>query len=108
MNIYSNPEKFGLQVVGDVDYDDGYEFDMFVVWTDPATKQLYYSEDSGCSCPSPFEDHDRTTIIPATKHEVISAIRKHYKSSRKVHYESSRGSWDAAVALIEKVMMLDD
>ena len=54
MTIYNEPEEFGLTVVGDSDANGDYEFDMFVVWTDG--KHLFWATDSGCSCPSPFED----------------------------------------------------
>lgn len=68
MNIYSSPEKFGLTTVGEIDFSDGcYQFDLTVVWRD-ATGQLFYCEDSGCSCPSPFEDEgvaDLTACTPA-------------------------------------------
>ncbi len=55
-NVYYDPEKFGLTVVGEVD-DPGasYSFDKFVVWR-AEDGTLYWDQDSGCSCPSPFED----------------------------------------------------
>lgn len=57
MNVYYNPEKFGLRIVGQMSWcDDAYQFDMTVVWENTATGVLYFDSDSGCSCPSPFED----------------------------------------------------
>ncbi len=55
-DVYYNPEKFGLEKVGEVD-DPGacYSFDIFAVWR-AADGTLYWGQDSGCSCPSPFED----------------------------------------------------
>lgn len=54
-NIYYDPEKFGLKIFGDIDWSDGfYHFDQTVVWQDDEGR-LYYADDSGCSCPSPFE-----------------------------------------------------
>lgn len=53
--IYYAPEEFGLTVVGEIDNGGGYDFDLFVVWRD-AAGTLYWGADSGCSCPSPFED----------------------------------------------------
>jgi len=56
MNVYYNPEKFGLTPVFTMDFSDGcYQFDYLVVWKN-ADGDLFYAEDSGCSCPSPFED----------------------------------------------------
>ena len=55
-NIYCNPEYFDLQVIGDVDIADIYEFNILLVLQNIITKKLYYLQDSGCSCPTPFED----------------------------------------------------
>jgi hypothetical protein len=45
-----------LKVVGSVEKEPDYDFNMFVVWESVADKTLYMGSDSGCSCPSPFED----------------------------------------------------
>lgn len=37
------------------DPNASYDFDTFVVWRHKKTGELYYGQDSGCSCPSPFE-----------------------------------------------------
>lgn len=57
-NAYSEPAKLGLQLVGEVSFnDDSYQFDMAAVWWDPERRVFFYVEDSGCSCPSPFEEY---------------------------------------------------
>ena len=66
-NIYYNPEAFGLQIIGDVDVADSYEFDMLVVFKDTETNKLYYATDSGCSCPTPFEDHRKEDLTEITR-----------------------------------------
>ena len=56
-NIYYSPEEFGLTPFAEFEYSDGcYQFDTRVVWKD---KQgvLWTARDSGCSCPTPFEDY---------------------------------------------------
>lgn len=56
MNIYYNPGDFGLEVVGDIEWRDCYyEFDFTAVWKESRGK-YWVGSDSGCSCPSPFED----------------------------------------------------
>lgn len=55
MNIYYDPAKFGLEIVGEVEWISGYEFDKHVVWYQPATGRYLWGTDSGCSCPNPFE-----------------------------------------------------
>lgn len=57
-NIYYHPEKFDLEVVAEIDYSDGnYNFDTRVVWRHVPSDVFYMARDSGCSCPSPFEDY---------------------------------------------------
>ena len=56
-NIYVQPEAFGLRVFAVVaDETARYRFDMVVVWQDPITFEYFWADDSGCSCPTPFED----------------------------------------------------
>jgi len=55
-DAYYQPESFGLTMVHEIDGPDAcYSFDMFVLWRH-ADGRLFYATDSGCSCPSPFED----------------------------------------------------
>jgi hypothetical protein len=57
MTIYNSPEDYGLQQVACIDYSSGdYCFDYRVVWKRLADGKLLSARDSGCSCPSPFED----------------------------------------------------
>lgn len=54
--MYYNPEHFGLAMVGQVSWsEEAYQFDLTAVWRD-AEGKLYWGDDSGCSCPSPFEE----------------------------------------------------
>lgn len=56
-NPYYQPEKFGLVIVAEIDDPDAsWSFDKLVLWRHVETGDLYYAQDSGCSCPSPFED----------------------------------------------------
>jgi hypothetical protein len=74
-DVYYNPEDFGLEIVVTIEREDlSYEFDMFVVWKD-TNGALYYATDSGCSCPSPFENHTSIADLTyATKAEIIAAL----------------------------------
>jgi hypothetical protein len=54
---YGQPEKFGLTMIGEVEFSEpDYSFDFAIVLAD-GDGALYWARDSGCSCPSPFEDH---------------------------------------------------
>ena len=56
-NPYYNPEKWGLEKVAELDFSSGsYEFNLTSVWTKEGEESFYWADDSGCSCPSPFED----------------------------------------------------
>lgn len=58
-NVYYSPEKFSLEVVGEIEFSDmDYVFDTRVIWKHSSGK-LYTARDSGCSCPSPFEDYSK-------------------------------------------------
>ena len=63
---YYDPEHYGLSIVGVVEEELSYEFDMFVIWTDGET--YYWASDSGCSCPIPFED---TELIAGTARDAL-------------------------------------
>ena len=53
MNIYYNPEKFGLEIVASLDLGGGYEYDTYLVFKKDG--KLYSASDSGCSCYEPFD-----------------------------------------------------
>lgn len=73
---YYDPQMYGLELVGTVDWtDEPYEFDMTAVWRDPQTGDLFYADDSGCSCPIPFEDVTRETMTgPVNRHDVLAHL----------------------------------
>lgn len=55
-NPYYDPGKCGLKKVADLDFSDGcYQFNITAVWTKEGEKKFFWKDDSGCSCPSPFE-----------------------------------------------------
>lgn len=85
-NVYYNPEEFGLETVGEFQIDEpDYSFNIFAVWRDPKTGKFYTAIDSGCSCPSPFEDYNsmKDLTVHENAHSLVSEIR-YYKDA----YES--------------------
>lgn len=83
-NIYYSPEKFGLTVVATVDNADSYEFNMFVIFEDKDGIP-YYASDSGCSCPTPFEDirlSDLKKIDMNSFRAFQEALKNHYKITK--------------------------
>lgn len=64
MNLYYEPEKFGLSIVAELETSSGsYEFDTIVVFKD-AEGRKFWLRDAGCSCPTPFEDFGVSDLVP--------------------------------------------
>jgi hypothetical protein len=56
-DIGYDPGSHGLRVVDSLDEPGmSYEFHTLCVWQHTSGK-LYWAEDSGCSCPTPFENY---------------------------------------------------
>jgi len=81
MNIYYNPEKYNLVTVAEIEYSDHmYQFDTRVVWQDTSTRKLWTMRDSGCSCPTPFEDYSRDNIDRFSYAEIYSEVMSEVNS----------------------------
>lgn len=73
-----SPETEHLEFVDSFEKEEGcYSFDTFQIMFDPNTEQYHTGEDSGCSCPSPFEDFHTLADWgrPLTAREVVAEIR---------------------------------
>ena len=57
MSITYNPEAFGVTIVAELEAGGGYDFDTVLVVKTQCCDKVYAAHDSGCSCPTPFEDH---------------------------------------------------
>ncbi|SRR6266498_856505 len=82
-DLYSQPEAFGLRVIGELnDPEACYSFRDLVVWQHEETGMIYYATDSGCSCPSPFEDF--TSLDKATEvrflNDFIDALEDYFNA----------------------------
>lgn len=84
-DLYHSPEKYGLEVVGSIEWSEpDWSFDMTVVWKG-GVGEYYFASDSGCSCPSPFEDFTSVDMLegPFTKNsleyrlmEIVDSVSK--------------------------------
>lgn len=73
-NVYYNPEKHGPIPVAEYEYSDrNYVFDTRVIWRHQASGALYMARDSGCSCPTPFEDYNGIDDLERFSPEVIES-----------------------------------
>lgn len=102
MNLYSSPEKFGLV---EVEWSDGcYQFDLTVVWRDTQTGALYFADDSGCSCPVPFESTGRDNLTLIDRPQVlIDHVGEHVKGLFDWDEQANARAKSAAAELIQKV-----
>jgi len=82
MNPYYNPEDFGLSIVGSLEDPEAcYTFNYLVAWGHDESGKVYWAKDSGCSCPTPFEDfyslEDLTLVTNETWGEFQKAVESH-------------------------------
>jgi hypothetical protein len=55
-NVYYNPKAWGMETVATLENPHAdYDFNTLAVWQHEDGR-VFYARDSGCSCPSPFED----------------------------------------------------
>lgn len=74
-NPYYDPEACGLEWIGKIEDEPDYDFNILMVVQDVATGRVFYAQDSGCSCPSPFEDYHTLSAFT----EVTLASLEHFK-----------------------------
>jgi hypothetical protein len=75
----SNP-KWAL--VGDVEWDDEYyQFNLTRVYRED-DGSFRWSDDSGCSCPMPFESHSEGDYAKGNKYELLNYLGGHYNSHK--------------------------
>ena len=89
-DVYYQPEHFGLTVVGSVQWGEpDYDFHITAVWFD-ADKHFFVASDSGCSCPSPFEDFETVESLgkAMSKWEAASELLRRLQNYLDDSYES--------------------
>lgn len=64
-NLYYHPEDFDLKIFATIEDEPYYDFNITVILQDKQGN-LFYAQDSGCSCPSPFENHKYEDLMPIT------------------------------------------
>ena len=91
-NIYYTPEDFNAVLIGEFELSEpSWSFDTVAVWLDERG-QFWVGQDSGCSCPLPFEDirdlndldgpHTRTTLQAALEGIISSGAGWRYPMAK--------------------------
>lgn len=66
-----------LDLVGDVELSEpDYSFHILRVWVRKRDGMLLWATDSGCSCPSPFEDTKVSDLHESTRKTFTDAVMK--------------------------------
>lgn len=90
-NAYYDPEKFGLEIVTDFERSEpSYSFDTGLVLWHKDKEAFLFAQDSGCSCPSPFEDLDPSLLEPLNKWQVIEEMVAFAKDSFYPEYAEDK------------------
>ena len=71
INPYYHPEKIDAQMMAFEEPDMSYEYNTLAFWVTPDGK-VFTGQDSGCSCPTPFEDN----YAADTKEEVLQKLER--------------------------------
>ena len=74
MRRFNSPyDSDELEYIGEVEWTgESYQFDITAVWYHPESGLFYWGDDSGCSCPTPFEDvHDLSGLEAGNRFDVI-------------------------------------
>jgi hypothetical protein len=110
-DVYYQPEHFGLTQIGYLDDPNAcYSFDDLIVWQH-TDGRIFWAEDSGCSCPSPFEHFNSLDDLnPLTEDSwsiFEAAVRNHCApwddEKHAVNPEGDTEQWAEKVELLSKV-----
>lgn len=96
-NIYSSPEKYGFSTFGEIDFAGSYEFDITAVLRAEATGAFFYLSDSGCSCPTPFEN---TTVEELQPLNSLYEFQQYLNDQRQASHPDLQAS---IVNLLERL-----
>ncbi len=100
VNFYYHPESDGLTTVGEVQWGEPcYDFDITAVWRDGDT--FYWADDSGCSCPVPFEDLNPEGLTKGSFHDMAAMLNDRLAG---LHEDDRKYSADDVASVISRGM----
>lgn len=76
------PADLKCTVIGEIDDPNAcYSFDIFMVFQHDASGRIFYGQDSGCSCPTPFENYhfngpDKTSFTEVTRTNLEDFVKE--------------------------------
>lgn len=103
MTIYYSPEQYGLETIGSVEWDDEpYSFNMTAVWQD-SDGLLYWADDQGCSCPSPFEGMTIADLNTGTKYDLALYLDSRREDRASYGYSNLDNADAEIVELLSRI-----
>lgn len=90
LDPYYAPEKLGLEMLAVEQPDLSYEFNILAFWSN-GIGQVWSCSDSGCSCPSPFEDYRGYT-----QQEVVQKFERIGSVGQAAAIFDSWNSWETS------------
>ena len=97
-NPYYSPELCGLKIFQEIDNADSYECDKLVIWEKVDDGTLWWDVDSGCSCPSPFDNsdhgHDLKQLTEETIYNFDAALKNHQGVTHEQYNNVKRKALD--------------
>ncbi len=105
-DVYYDPKHFGLTSLGSVEWEEpNWSFNFSVVWKDD-NGVFYWGDDSGCSCPSPFQGVTKDDLSSGTAHGAAAYLQEKAETYGSNGYgDRNKSDLDADVAdLISKIM----
>ena len=99
-NPYYSPEKCGLEQMYSLHGEEDYSFDMAVIWRDSDSGKYYFAQDSGCSCPSPFEDFHSLDDLTELNADTLYSLKETAENLYNVDKAEARSFISSAKHLI--------
>lgn len=98
--VYAAPGKFGLECLSEIQWSPtDYEYDVTAVWRDVTTGELFWADDGGCSCTSPFEKYRDRVSLQAGTAEMLQAHLE-----ERLSRGAERNEWNDPWAAVADVM----
>lgn len=89
-------KRFGLKKIYSFDDPEAsYSFDEFRIWQRNKDGALFYGRDSGCSCPSPFENFKSKADLNPITHNSWDTFVKDFSAycGQRTGYENKGTRW---------------
>ena len=79
-NVYYNPASWGMEIFAELDNPNlSYEYETLIVLKHVESGKFYWAHDSGCSCPTPFEDYGKLEDLTALTQQTFADFESEVK-----------------------------